>query len=365
MHCASLGEFEQGRPLLEEIRRAYPSYRIVVTFFSPSGYEIRKNYSGADAVLYLPMDGKHPAAKFIDTIQPSLVLWIKYEYWYHYLAELKKRDIPVLLISGIFRESQPFFKSYGGIWKEMLHAFRHLFVQNAASLELLQREGLAAAATVSGDTRFDRVIAIAERAEEVPLARHFCGNNKVVVAGSTWIEDEMELVHYVHAHPEIKFIIAPHEVDKENLADVKKEFKNAIFYSALQGDEKLPARINVLIIDNIGMLSRLYRYADVTYVGGGFNKSGIHNVLEAAVYGKPVLFGPVYKKFAEARGLVAGGGAFSIDNAPALERLLNELFNEEDKLARSSSAAKDYVYRHRGATGKIMHYIAENRLLIS
>jgi 3-deoxy-D-manno-octulosonic-acid transferase len=364
MHCASLGEFEQGRPLIEKIKQDYPSAKIVVTFFSPSGYEIRKNYIGADAIFYLPMDGAANAEKFIDIIQPDLVLWIKYEYWYYYLSLLKKRNIPVLLISGIFRESQPFFKWYGKIWKEMLHSFKHLFLQNERSMKLVQPE-LKEKVSLNGDTRFDRVIDIAEKFEELPEIKLFCGNSKVVVAGSTWEEDETELIHYVRTHPEIKFIIAPHEVDKENLAEVKKEFKKSIFYSQLQSIKEVSANTNVLIIDNIGMLSRLYKYATVTYVGGGFNTSGIHNVLEAAVYGRPVIFGPVYEKFIEAKGLVEKGGAFSINNAPALENLLDELLNDIEKLSHSNNAAKEYVYQNRGATGKIMNYIAANRLLIN
>ena len=364
MHCASLGEFEQGRPLLEKIKLEYPLYKIVLTFFSPSGYEIRKNYSGADAVFYLPMDGAANAEKFIGIIQPSIVLWVKYEYWYYYLMELKKRNIPVLLISGIFRDSQPFFKWYGKIWKEMLCCFDHLFVQNNTSLKLLNA-ALKDKISLNGDTRFDRVIDIAEKFEELPEIKIFCENKIVIVAGSTWLEDETELIHYASAHPEIKFIIAPHHVDRENLADVKKEFKKSIFYSQLETIKEVSAYTNVLIIDNIGMLSKLYKYATVTYVGGGFNSSGIHNILEAAVYGKPVVFGPVYKKFSEANALVECGSAFSIRNAPELESLLNDLFNDNEKLIKISKAAKEFVYAHRGASARIMDYIAEKRLLIN
>lgn len=364
IHCASLGEFEQGRPLLEKIKNEYPLYKIVVTFFSPSGYEIRKNYMGADAVFYLPMDSAENAKRFIDIIRPDLVLWVKYEYWYYYLTELKKRNIPVLLVSGIFRESQPFFKWYGKIWKEMLHSFKHLFVQNENSLLLVQTS-VKEKASFNGDTRFDRVIDIATKFEGWPEIKLFCNDNKVIVAGSTWEEDETELIHYVKAHPEIKFIIAPHEVDRDNLAEVKKEFKKSVFYSQLMGISDVSANTNVLIIDNIGMLAKLYKYATITYVGGGFNSSGIHNSLEAAVYGRPVVFGPVYEKFAEAKGLVECGGAFSISNALELEKVFDELLGSDEKLLRSSTAAKDYVYENGGATARIMNYIAENRLLIS
>ncbi len=364
MHCASLGEFEQGRPLLEAIRQQYPAYKIVLTFFSPSGYEIRKNYAGADAVFYLPMDNAENAKQFLDTINPSLVLWVKYEYWYYYLTELKKRNIPVLLVSGIFRKDQPFFRWYGGLWKKMLAAFNCLFVQNKNSALLLQQLGIKTEHIItSGDTRFDRVIAIAEKKAEVDFIKAFCNDQKVLVAGSTWEDDETELIHYVRAHPEIKFIIAPHEVDKENLKDVKKEFAGAVFYSELIEQKSLLENAHVLIIDNIGMLSRLYQYAHITYVGGGFGNDGIHNILEAAVYGKPVIFGPVYEKFAEAKDLVDCGGAFSINNALELEALLDTLFKDEIKLQRSSAAAKNYVYSQKGATQVIMDHVKANLLL--
>ena len=367
MHCASLGEFEQGRPLIEKIRNDFPEYKIVLTFFSPSGYEIRKNYPGADAVLYLPMDSYTHAKKFIDTISPSLVIWVKYEYWYYYLTELKNRKIPLLLVSGIFRESQPFFKWYGGLWKKMLGAFSHLFVQTNYSADLLKSIGIHEKVSISGDTRFDRVTQIADAFEPLPLLLiNFCAGSKVLVAGSTWEDDEAELIHFVKAHPEIKFIIAPHEVDKENVHDVQKEFNGSILYSAFMSGAASAENIsNVIIIDNIGMLARLYFYADVTYVGGGFGESGIHNVLEAAVYGKPVIFGPEYEKSAEAEALIDCGGAFSITNALELEAVLNKLFENDNYLRQCSMAAKNYVYAKRGATEKIIKYIQEKRLLIN
>ncbi len=362
MHCASLGEFEQGRPLLEALKEQDKEIIIVLTFFSPSGYEVMKNYAGADHIFYLPMDSSANAKKFIDAVNPSLVLWVKYEYWYYYLTELKQRNIPVILVSGIFRSSQPFFKWYGNIWKKMLNAFTAFFVQQQASKELLQSIGITENIVVSGDTRFDRVIAIAEKFEPLPLIEKFCGSSKVIVAGSTWENDEEELIHYVRLHPEIKFIIAPHEVDKENLEDVKKEFTDAIFYSSLK-DDVINESAHVLIIDNVGMLSRLYRYADITYVGGGFGGDGVHNVLEAAVYGKPVLFGPVYEKFAEATGLIESGGGISISNALELEKITNELLMDEAKRKTVSNAAKAYVYSNAGAAQKIVQYIQEKRLL--
>jgi 3-deoxy-D-manno-octulosonic-acid transferase len=364
MHCASLGEFEQGRPVLEALKATYPAYRIVLSFFSPSGYEVKKDYAGADAVYYLPMDGKNNAAKFIDAVNPALVVWVKYEYWYYYLTGLQKRNIPVLLVSGIFRPGQPFFTWYGRVWKEMLHCFTLLFVQNEASKNLLGTIGISDKVMVTGDTRFDRVLQLAAQGEEIPAIAAFCSGSRVIVAGSTWEEDEDELVHYVRAHPEVKFIIAPHEINTANLQDVKNEFKGAIFYSEL-GTMEMPHGTHVLIIDNIGMLSRLYRYADIAYIGGGFGGDGVHNVLEAAVYAKPVVFGPEYEKYIEAEGLVDCGGAFSIEHALELEKLVNHLLADDAALAAAGKSAGDFVQEHAGAAKSIISYIQEKRLLTS
>ncbi|HMG81591.1 MAG TPA: glycosyltransferase N-terminal domain-containing protein [Ferruginibacter sp.] len=362
MHCASLGEFEQGRPVLESVKDQYPTAIIILTFFSPSGYEVQKNYKGADHVFYLPMDSAANAKKFIDAIQPTLVLWVKYEYWFYYLAELQKRNIPTLLISGIFREGQPFFKWYGSMWKKVLGAFTHFFVQNEASVKLLSGVGVIANVSISGDTRFDRVIAIAEKFEPVAGIEEFCGDSQVIVAGSTWEDDEAELVHYVKANANIKFIIAPHEIGADNLKVVKAAFPNAIFYSELLELQEKGISSNCLIIDNIGMLSRLYKYADITYVGGAFGE-GLHNILEAAVYGKPILFGPDYDKYAEAVDLIDRCAAISINNALELEEEFIYLLTNADELAAASKEAKDYVYAKKGATEKISRFIYENRLL--
>ena len=361
MHCASLGEFEQGRPVLESVRDLYPNAKIILTFFSPSGYEVQKNYKGADHIFYLPMDSAANARKFINAINPTLVLWVKYEYWFYYLNELKKRGIPTLLISGIFREEQPFFKFYGGMWKRVLGAFTHFFVQNEASVKLLSSVDINQNVTISGDTRFDRVIAIAEKFEPIAGIEKFCGNSKVIVAGSTWEDDEAELVHYVKANPQIKFIIAPHEIGADNLRDVQKEFPNSIFYSDLQQSQEKGIASNCLIIDNIGMLSRLYKYADITYVGGAFGE-GLHNILEAAVYGKPVIFGPDYDKFAEAVDLIECLAAISINNALELEEELTFLLTNADELTAASKEAKSYVYAKKGATEKIIQFIQAKRL---
>ncbi len=361
IHCASLGEFEQGRPLIEKIRQQYAAYRIILTFFSPSGYTIRKDYTGADAVFYLPADGKNNAERFIGIIKPSLVIWVKYEYWFHYLTSLKRHKIPVILVSAIFREDQPFFKWYGAIWKQMLNCFAQIFVQDENSLDLLKQHGLSANVVVAGDTRFDRVIDIAEKYTPLPTKLiDFCEGHKVIVAGSTWEEDEEEIVHYAKMHPKIRFIVAPHEIDEERLADAKKLFKDAVLYSEFIYEHKTA---QVLIIDNIGMLSRLYTLADITYIGGGFNDSGIHNILEAAVYKKPIVFGPVYEKFKEARDLVERGSAFSIENALELEALLDKLFNDDELLMETVAISGNYVYEHRGATENILGYLYANRLL--
>ncbi len=366
MHCASLGEFEQGRPLLEAVRKTYPAYRILVSFFSPSGYEIRKNYKGADIVCYLPMDSKTNARNFLDKVQPVLVLWVKYEYWYYYLEAIQERKIPLLLVSGIFRANQPFFKWYGGLYRKILTFFTHLFVQTQESASRLARAGTGKAFTVSGDTRFDRVTDIAAMFEPIVPVEAFCQGHRVIVAGSTWPEDEEEMDHYANSHPELRFIIAPHEISEEHLKDTEKLFRHSIRYSRLVAGvpsvtvANLP---NVLIIDNIGMLSRLYHYADITYVGGGFGDNGLHNILEAAVYGKPVLFGPNYDGFYEAEELTEKQGGFSIENALELEKLLDKLLSDAELLKRTGKAAQDYVYANRGATEVIFRYIQENRLL--
>ncbi len=361
VHCASLGEFEQGRPIIEKLKQQYPSCKILLTFFSPSGYEIRKNYSGADGVFYLPLDGKSSAERFISTVKPSLVIWVKYEYWFYYLTQLKNNKIPDILVSAIFRENQPFFKWYGGLWKKILRSFEKIFVQNENSVLLLQSIGLAENVTVTGDTRFDRVMDIIEKNEPLPNALiNFCQNKKVIIAGSTWEEDEEEIVHYAKIHSDIKFIIAPHEIDKERLDDIKKLFPNAVFYSEfIKGEHEA----QTIIIDNIGMLSKLYKLSTVAYIGGGFNESGIHNILEAAVYGRPIIFGPEYQKFAEANDLIDKKGAFSIENALELETLLDKLFSNEEFLKSASTISKMYVYENRGASQKILQHIYANRLL--
>lgn len=362
MHCASLGEFEQGRPLIEAIRKNYPDCKIVLSFFSPSGYETTKNFTLADNIIYLPEDSAENAEKLIHLIKPNLVLWIKYEYWFFVLNELKKKNIPALLISGVYRTNMPFFKWYGSLWKKMLGSFTHFFVQNSASEILLKQLINEDKITNSGDTRFDRVITISEKFTDVEGIKKFCGDQPVIVAGSTWEDDEAEWVHFVKVHPEIKFIIAPHEIDKENLADVKKQFATSVFYSEWIANNHQQTT-HCLIIDNIGMLSRLYKYATVCYVGGGFRSDGLHNILEAAVYEKPVLFGPGFEKNFEAIEMMEHGGAMCINNAIELEKILNTLLSNTEALQKAGRAAKNYVYSKAGATQKIMDYIRKNAFL--
>jgi len=385
MHCSSLGEFEQGRPVLEGLRRESPGCRIVLSFFSPSGYETKKDYKGADHIFYLPLDSPKNARQFVNLVKPDLVLWVKYDYWYYFLAELKKRKIPVLLISGVFRPDQPFFHWYGRLHRYMLECFTHLFVQTEASKVLLGKLRLTEQVSVSGDTRFDRVIEIAEGGAPLPVIEAFCGDRPVIVAGSTWEEDEEELDHYANTHPELRFVVAPHEIGEDRLREVEGLFRHAVRYSVWEknlggpgaGGTALAARNggagwpagwpepNVLIIDNIGMLSRLYRYATITYIGGGFGDDGVHNVLEAAVYGKPVVFGPVIEKYIEAVELTESGGGLIIDSALEAEKVFNRLLQDPQECRETGEASRSYVHSKKGATERIIRYIQEKRLLTS
>jgi 3-deoxy-D-manno-octulosonic-acid transferase len=369
IHCASLGEFEQGRPVMEDMRKRYPQYKILLTFFSPSGYEAQKNYKGVDWVFYLPVDGPKNAKRFLEIVHPTLVIFVKYEFWYYYLKKIKYREIPLLLISALFRKDMSFFKWYGGMQRKMLSRFDHLFVQNPQSKKLIDEIGLSSICTVSGDTRFDRVIEIAERFEPIEAIEKFVINNKVIVAGSTWPEDEevLQKALLITDDLSIKLIIAPHEISEKHINEIKKLFPNSIRFSELPTHHSpLPT---CLIIDNIGMLSRLYKYGWVTYIGGGMKQNGVHNVLEAAVYDRIVLFGPYYHKYTEAVGLVLSGGGLSfIDpkkDGVMLGQLLNALLQDKQDYALRSKTAGEYVRLNRGATKRIMQFIQEKRLLTS
>ena len=364
MHCASLGEFEQGRPLLEKLRSYYAGYKFLLTFFSPSGYEIRKDYKSADYVCYLPLDGPRNAQRFVNIVKPSLVIFVKYEYWYYYLREISQKNIPLLMVSALFRKNDVFFKWYGGLQRKMLSFFTHVFVQNTASLQQLEKIGLSGKSRVAGDTRFDRVIEIAESASTIPGIEEFLKNSKNIIAGSTWPKDEEVLRESVTTinDSSLKLIIAPHEISNHHISELTKQFSAPLLYSEYKTSGFPPVHSNVLIIDNIGMLSRLYRYAYITYVGGGLGK-GIHNTLEAAVFGKPVLFGPAYEKFNEATELVAKGGAISISSAHECTIAIQKLLQDQNGYLFACAKSKEYVYANRGATQTIIQFIQENRLL--
>lgn len=363
MHCSSLGEFEQGRPVIEKLRTQYPDHKILLTFFSPSGYEAKKEYQGADWVFYLPIDGPRNSKKFLEITHPDLVIFVKYEFWYYYLKKIKYRNIPLLLISALFRKDMSFFKWYGALQRKMLSRFDHLFVQNESSKKLIDEIGLASICSVSGDTRFDRVIDIAEKFEPIPLIENFIGADKCIVAGSTWKEDEEVLSSLNLTESKIKLIIAPHEINESHLDTIKKLFPISIRLSELKTGNRQPATGNTLIIDSIGLLSRLYKYATITYVGGALKPMGVHNVLEAAVYGKPVLFGPYYKKYIEAVELVQCGGGFSFSDVIVLKEKIDLFLKDHTEYINACNASEKYVRSKKGATQKIIGFIQEKRLL--
>lgn len=360
MHCASLGEFEQGRPILQKIKTQFPDCNIVVTFFSPSGYEIRKNYTGADVVMYLPEDSQKNAAAFLNIVQPTLAIFVKYEFWHYYLSELNKQKIETILVSGIFRNSQPFFKWWGGFHKNMLLNFSRLFVQNQSSASLLASINIQKNVTVCGDTRFDRVLETAEQWQPIAAIESFIQpHKKILVAGSTWKKDEQLLAPWLEQHKnDWQLIIAPHEVDDEHIQQLQQCFSNAILFSQLTTNDLILSAYDCLLINSIGQLSKLYKYATVCYVGGGFNKSGHHNILEAAVYGKAVITGPNFQKFKESVDLKSYGGSFTVSHADAFAQTIKEInFETSGKIAAA------YVQQQSGATQAIMNYIQEKRLL--
>jgi len=365
VHCSSLGEFEQGRPVMERIRLKGEEHKILLTFFSPSGLEVKKDYKGADYIFYLPVDSKKNAREFLTIINPSVVIFIKYDYWYHYLNEIKKRKINCLLISAVFRKDQLFFKWYGGLHRKMLHCFTKIFVQNKESKQLLETIGIQNC-TVSGDTRFDTVIEVAERFGPIPLIEKFIGDDKCIVAGSTWKADEevLQKVFTELGNPNLKLIIAPHEIHEGHLDELKKLFPQSIRFSELISNQA-PTASSILIVDNIGTLSRLYHYSYISYVGGGFTKDGVHNVIEAEVYGRTVVYGKKYKKYKTAIDLIECEGAKSFSDKEELYQILTTLLNDEDDYRLKCQASKNYVLENRGATEKVLDYIDENRLLTS
>lgn len=355
-HCASLGEFEQGRPVIEELKKQYPEGKIILTFFSPSGYEVRKNYALADVILYLPLDTKRNAQTFLKIVKPKIAFFIKYEFWYHFINELKNQQIPLYAVSAIFRENQQFFKKslWGKWYRKMLFQFEHFFVQNETSAQLLKNVGISNV-TISGDTRFDRVAAIAKDSKLIPVVEKFKDELPLIVAGSTWKPDEELLVAFINQSSNVKFIIAPHEVSAANINRLQQLLKKpAVLFSNINESEI--DKFDVLIINSIGILSSVYRYGNLAYIGGGFGV-GIHNILEAATFGLPIIFGPNYKKFKEAVDLVREGGAFPIQNYGDLLLSIDNLLGSENVLQKASGICKNYVSKNVGSTIVIINKV--------
>jgi len=354
VHCASLGEFEQGRPVIEAIKKEKPHVKIVLTFFSPSGYEVRKNYRMADIICYLPPDTPVNAGRFIKMVDPAVVIFVKYEFWYNYLSLLGERKTPLYLISGIFSSDKHFFKWYGGFFRRILHNFTWFFVQDQSSLELLGRIGFQNV-TVAGDTRFDRVVEIAGGARGIEQIEHFRGSEKLFLAGSSWRQDEEIITGYINRNPgRMKWIFAPHEIDPGNIERLTRLLR--VKYVKFSEYTENDSDARVMIIDNIGMLSSAYRYAAIAAVGGGFGR-GIHNILEPACWGIPVIFGPVHRKFREAVEMIKLGGAFSFSDHGSFEDIMETLLNDKNVYRRSAETAKKYVAENAGATHKIMQGI--------
>lgn len=363
-HAASLGEFEQGRPLIEKIKKEYPNYKILLTFFSPSGYEVRKNYEQADIVTYLPIDTVANAQRFLRIVRPVMAFFIKYEFWYNYLHILRHRNIPVYSVSSIFRPNQIFFRPYGRQYAAVLKCFSHFFVQNDLSKSLLAKIGINNV-TVVGDTRFDRVLQIKDNSKKLPLVDKFIGNqdvklangvtnslHRVFVAGSSWLPDEEIFIKYFNEHNDWKLIIAPHIIADTHLRQILQLLKGKKVVLYTEATETNVADADVLVINCFGLLSSIYHYGDVAYVGGGFG-AGIHNVLEAAVWGLPVVFGPNNKRFAEAQGLLASGGGFEIDNYEKFALIMDRFCSDKDFLQNSGNTAGCFVKQLSGATNKV------------
>lgn len=356
-HASSLGEFEQCRPVIDAFKKQYPDYKIFVTFFSPSGYEVRKNYPNADFVFYLPLDTMFNARKFVDMVNPKMAFFVKYDFWFNYMAVLDKRNIPTILFSSIFRPSQYFFAWYGKWFCRRLNAFDHLFVQNKESEKLLKEHGISQC-TIAGDTRFDQVMAIAANVKQFPEVMRFVGQSKVLLAGSTWEPDERLLKSFAdtYSSSDIKFVIAPHEIHASRIDFLMKLFGNTcVKYSDIANISDLKD-YKVLIIDNIGMLSSLYQYAYVAYIGGGFGK-GIHNILEALAFGKPVCFGPKYQKFQEAKDIVNLNGGWSVGDEKSLNKALTDLFDSDELYNKASDVCIHYVQDNKGTSDTIINMV--------
>jgi 3-deoxy-D-manno-octulosonic-acid transferase len=359
IHCASLGEFEQGRPLIEKLRQTRPGYKIVLSFYSPSGFEIRKDYEEADIVVYLPIDTPSNAKKFIEHVHPTLAIFVKYEFWPNILGVLKDHSIETILVSGIFRADQLFFKPYGGWMKKSLGSFSHFFVQNQRSKGLLETIDINNV-TVSGDTRFDRVAEILEQNNKLDFLDAFVKKNKtVLVAGSTWEKDESYLVNFINQNPdnEVQYIIAPHNIKPKEIQKLKRALNCK---TSLYTDGALDVDAKVFIADTIGILTKIYSYADLAYIGGGFDKDGVHNVLEPAVFGIPLIIGPVYEKFEEAKDLVKLGGCLVAQHEEELDTHFKQLIREQEYRQKLGDITKAYIHKNQGATEIILGFIKDH-----
>ena len=357
-HAASLGEFEQGLPVMEQLKAQYPNHKIVVTFFSPSGYEVRKNNTIADVTVYLPLDTQSNAQRFIKSINPELVFFIKYEYWPNYLNELRKLNIKTYLISGIFREDQAFFKWYGGFYRNALKTFDYFFVQNESSKGLLQKLGFTNV-KISGDTRFDRVVSILERNNDLDFIAQFKNNQPTVVIGSSWPKDEGYLVSYINQYKgTAKFIFAPHNIKQEQIDQLKNSItKKTILFSEKESHNL--SDFQVMIVDTIGILTKVYSYGDVAYVGGGFGTAGLHNILEPATFGMPIVIGPNYSNFAEAIALVHLGGCLSVATQEGLNETMDLLLQNEDERYEKGHICATFVQMNKGATDIILNHLKD------
>ena len=355
IHAASLGEFEQARPIIERIKSEMPEMVVVVTFFSPSGYEIRKNYPLADYVFYLPADSQGNVMRFLDAIRPDVAIFIKYEFWLNYLNELRRRTIPTYLVSAIFRHSQVHFRPWGGMWRRALDAYNTIFVQDSASKALLECIGYNRS-IVSGDTRFDRVAEIARNVKRIPTIERFAFETPLFVAGSTWGKDEELLIELINANPDTRFVIAPHEMEEARMQHLENNIRGRVIRYTRSNESCDFSHVQVMILDTIGLLSSVYSYAHWAYIGGGFGV-GIHNTLEAATFGLPIAFGPNYHKFREASDMIERGAATSITSASELKEWFNTIKEDGKALQKASSSARDYTKEHCGATDTIMSVI--------
>jgi 3-deoxy-D-manno-octulosonic-acid transferase len=357
-HAASLGEYEQGLPVIEKLKEKCPNHKIVVTFFSPSGFEVRKNNKIADVTVYLPLDTKNNAKAFLKLVHPTMAFFIKYEYWPNYLNELQKLEIPTYLISGIFREDQLFFKRYGGFYRNALKTFDYFFVQNESSKKLLQSIGFQNV-KFSGDTRFDRVSKILSQDNAIDIIEQFKNNTLTIVVGSSWPKDENNLMDFINTNPHnVKFIIAPHNIKEEQITNLKNQiFKKIILHSEVNSTNLHLNEFDVMIVNSIGFLTKIYSYADIAYVGGGFGTAGLHNILEPATFGIPVLIGPNFEKFSEAVALVHLGGCISVKSKKELEENLAFLIQNEDERIEKGHIASTFVKMNEGATKTILNYL--------